>query len=184
MNARAKYCDCYRPTFCLQLARAALQQRSPVPRYKVHLVHKKEHRRFGRVFLQCIEAVAVIRCVLDSIMRADLKHVNQHADLLEDGRALRREVGIHKGILTAAVPEVENEIAEEADVILFDIDGRAEARGEGSGIVRAVQIKLPALTTQALLTTKHPGERGTHKMRERMEVFPLPDAPIRRTYKS
>jgi len=24
-------------------------------------------------------------------------------------------------------------------------------------------------------------ESGTHKMRERMEVFPLPDAPIRRT---
>ena len=61
--------------------------------------------------------------------------------MLEDGRALRREVRIHEGILTAAVPEVENEIAEEADVVLLDVDGRAEARGEGSGIVRAVQIK-------------------------------------------
>ena len=80
--------------------------------------------------------------------------------MLEDGRALRREVGIHKGILTTAVPEVEDEIAEEADVVLFDIDGRAEARGEGSGIVRAVQIKSPALTTQALLTTTASRERG------------------------
>ena len=26
-----------------------------------------------------------------------------------------------------------------------------------------------------------PARSGTHKMRERMEVFPLPDAPIRRT---
>lgn len=26
--------------------------------------------------------------------------------------------------------------------------------------------------------------RMTHKMRERMEVFPLPDAPIRRIYES
>ena len=144
-------------------------------------MHKKEHRRFGRVFLERVEAVAIIRRVLDGVVRADLENVNQHTDVLEDGRALRREVGIHKGILTAAVPEVENEIAEEADVVLFDIDGRAEARGEGSGIVRAVQIKLPALTTQALLTTSIQGAGGTHKMRERMEVFPLPDAPMRRT---
>ena len=180
MNARAKHSDGYCPALCLQLARAALQQRCPVPRHKVHLMHKKEHRRFGRVFLQRVKTVVVIRCVLDSIMRADLENVNQHTDLLEDGRALCREVGIHEGILTAAVPEVEYEIAEEANVVLFDIDGRAEARGERGGIVRAVQIKLSALTTQALLTTSIQGA-GTHKMRERMEVFPLPDAPMSRT---
>lgn len=103
VNARAKHSDGYRPALRLQLARAALQQRSPV-RYKVHLVHKEEHRRFGRVFLQRVEAIAVVRCILDSIMRADLENVNQHTDVLKDGRALRREVGIHKGILTAAVP--------------------------------------------------------------------------------
>ena len=87
--------------------------------------------------------------------------------MLEDRRALRREVGVHKGILTAAVPEVEDEIAEEADVVLFDVDGRAEARGERSGIVRAVQIKLTALTTQALLTNSIQGagdaqDEGAH----------------------
>ena len=142
VNARAKHSDGYRPALRLQLARAALQQRTPVPRHEVHLVHEQEHRRFGRVFLQRVEAVAVIRRVLDGVVRADLENVNQHADLLEDGRALRREVGIHKGVLAAAVPEVEDEIAEEADVVLFDVDGRAEARGEGSGIVRAAQIKI------------------------------------------
>jgi hypothetical protein len=72
VDARAKHSDGYRPALCLQLARAALQQRSLVPRYKVHLVHKKKHRRFGRVFLQRVKAVAVIRRVLDSIVRADL----------------------------------------------------------------------------------------------------------------
>ena len=76
MNARAKHSDGYCPALCLQLARAALQQRRPVPRHKVHLVHKKEHRRFGRVFLQRVDAVAVIRRVLDSIMGADLENVN------------------------------------------------------------------------------------------------------------
>lgn len=140
MYARAKHSNGYRPALRLQLARAALQQRSLIPRHKVHLVHKKKHRRFGRVFLQRVKAVAVIRRVLDSIVRADLdlENVNEHTDVLEDRRALRREVGIHKGILTAAVPEVEDEIAEEADVVLFDVDGRAETRGERRGIVRAV----------------------------------------------
>jgi len=138
-------------------------------------VHKKEHRHFWQVLLQRVEAVTVICCVLDSIMRADLENVNQHADLLEDGRALRREVRVHEGILTAAVPEVEDKVAEETDVVLLDIDGRAEARGKGSGIVRTVQIGLSALMTRASEGA------GTHKMRERMEVFPLPDAPMRIT---
>jgi hypothetical protein len=153
VNARAKYSDGHRPALRLQLARAALQQRSPVARYEVHLVHKKEHRRFGRVSLQRVKTVAVVRRVLDSIVRADLENVNQHTDVLEDGRALRREVRVHKGVLAAAVPEVENEVSEEADVILFDVDGRAEARGERSGVVRAVQIKIARFNDAGLLLT-------------------------------
>ena len=76
-------------------------------------MHKKEHRHFWQVLLQRVEAVTVICCVLDSIMRADLENVNQHADLLEDGRALRREVRVREGILTAAVSEVEVKVAKE-----------------------------------------------------------------------
>src|SRR5216684_8374089 len=183
MNARAKHHGGYRPALCLQLARAALKQRSPIPRYEVHLVHKKEYRRFRRILLQRIEAVAVVCCVLDSIMRANLENVNQHADLLEDSRALRREVGIHKGVLTAAVPEVEDEVSEEADVVLLDIDGRTEAGGERSGIVGTVQIKFSALTTQTLLTTSIQGagdaqDEGAHR------GFPAPRCAHEKDLKS
>ena len=121
-------------------------------------MHKEEDRRLGRVLLQRVEAVAIIRRVLDSIMRADLKHVNQHADVLEDRRALGREVRVHECVLPAAVPKVEDEVAQETDVVLLDVDGCAEARGERGGIVGAMHLKkLTALTTRALLTSSIQG---------------------------
>ena len=141
MNARTKHRDGHRSALPLQLARAALQQRSPIPRHEVHLVHKEEDRRFRRVPLQRVEAIAIIRRVLDGVMRADLENVYEHADVLEDSRALRREIRVHKGVLAATVPEVEDEVSEETDVILLDVDGRAEARRERCGIVGAVQLK-------------------------------------------
>ena len=43
--ARAKHRDGDGPTLGLQLARAALEYRGPVPRDKIHLVHEQEHGR-------------------------------------------------------------------------------------------------------------------------------------------
>ena len=57
---------------------------------------------------------------------ADLKNVDQHTDVLEDRPAL--------GGL-----KVEDKVAPEANVVLLDVDGRAEARGERGGVVRAVE---------------------------------------------
>ena len=57
--------------------------------------------------------------------------------MLEDGRALCGEIGVHERVLPAAIPEVEDEVAEEPDVVLLNVDGRAEARRERSGVVRA-----------------------------------------------
>jgi len=137
VNARPEYRDGHRAALRLQLPRPALQQRRLVPRDEVHLVHEEEDARLGRVLLERVEAIAVVRRVLGRVMRADLEDVNQHADVLEDGRALRGEVRVHERVLPAAVPEVEDEISEEADVVLLDVDGRAEARSERCGVVRA-----------------------------------------------
>ena len=113
-------------------------------------------------------------------MRADLEDVNQHADVLEDGRALGEEVRVHERVLAAAVPGVEDEIAEEADVVLLDVNCRTEAGSERCGVVRARKWTVYTLNSAALVTRVQRGSE-THKMRERMEVFPLPDAPMRRT---
>ena len=131
-------------------------------------MHEEEDRRLGRVLLQRVEAVAIIRRVLDSVMRADLENVYQHADVLEDGRALRREVRVHERVLPAAVPEVEDEVAQEADVVLLDVDGRAEARGERGGIVGAVHLKkIDRFNDAGSSHQQHPGsgdaqDEGAH----------------------
>ena len=136
VNARAKHRDAHGAALRLQLARAALEQHGFIPRAdEVHLVHEEEDGRLGRVALQRLEAVAVVRGVLGGVVRAHLEDVDQHADVLEDRRALRREVRVHERVLPAAVPEVEDEVAQEAHVVLLDVDGRAEARGERGGVV-------------------------------------------------
>lgn len=53
----------------------------------------------------------------------------------EDGRLLGREVRLHERVLAAAVPEVEDEVPEEADMVLLDVNGHTESGGEGGGIV-------------------------------------------------
>ena len=45
----------------------------------------------------------------------------------EDGKLLGGKIRVHKRVLTATIPEVENEVAEEANVVLLDVDGRAES---------------------------------------------------------
>ena len=100
-------------------------------------MHEKEDARLGRVLLERVKAIAVVGRVLGRVMRADLEDVNQHTDVLGDGRALGGEVRVHEHVLSAAVPEVEDEISEEADVVLLDVDCRVEARSERCGVVRA-----------------------------------------------
>ena len=163
MDARAKYSDGHRTALRLQLPRSALQKHRPVPRDEIHLVHEEEHRRLGRVLLQRVEAIAVIRRVLGRVVRADLKDVDEHADVLEDRRALRGEVRVHERVLPAAVPQVEDEIAEEADVVLLDVDGRAEARSERCGVVRAIGvcfIRSAARALAARVTVTSESERA------------------------
>jgi len=48
-----------------------------------HLVNEEKHGRVGRIPLQRIEAIAVVRGVLGRVVRANLETVDQHADVLE-----------------------------------------------------------------------------------------------------
>ena len=98
-------------------------------------MHEQENGRVGGVLLERIETVAIVLSVFGAVARADFEDVDEHPDVLEDGRALRGEVRVHERVLSSAVPEVENKVAEEPDVVLLDIDGRAEARSERCGVV-------------------------------------------------
>ena len=133
--ARAEHRDGDRPALRLQLALAPLEHDTLVPHDEVHFVHEQENGRVGGVLLERIETVAIVLSVFGAVARADFEDVDEHPDVLEDGRALRGEVRVHERVLSSAVPEVEDEVAEEPDVVLLYIDGRAEARGERCGVV-------------------------------------------------
>jgi hypothetical protein len=48
---------------------------------------------------------------------------------------LRGEITVHEGILSAAVPQVEDEVPQETNMILLNVNGRTESRGEGSRVI-------------------------------------------------
>lgn len=59
------------------------------------------------------------------VARLNVEDVDEDADVGEDVHALLREVVLHEGLLAAAVPEVEGEVAEELYVGEIDVDGGA-----------------------------------------------------------
>ena len=91
-------------------------------------MHQQEHRRLRAIARQRLQALAVRLDVLREVARLDVEHVDEHADVREDRRALRVEERVHEGVLPAAVPEVEDQVPEEPDMVLLDVDRRAESR--------------------------------------------------------
>jgi hypothetical protein len=174
--ARAEHRYTNGPALCLQLTLATLENNTLFPYHEVHLVHQQEHGSIGGVLLERVETVAVVLRVFGGIARADFEDVDEHPDMLKDGRALCGEVRVHERVLSSAVPEVEYEVPKEPDVVLLDINGRAEARGERRGVVGAALFAQQSGSAPSV-------QEQTHKIRERMDVFPLPDAPMRRTWR-
>lgn len=89
-------------------------------------MHKEEDGSIRAVLLQGTQTCLVVVQVLLHVASLDLKDVNHDADVLKDGRLLDGQVGIHESVLTATIPEVQDEVAKEADMILFDIDSRTK----------------------------------------------------------
>jgi hypothetical protein len=56
-----------------------------------------------------------------------VENVNENADLLKYGWTLCGEVRVHEGVLASAVPEVENEVTEETNMVLFDVNCGTES---------------------------------------------------------
>jgi hypothetical protein len=84
-------------------------------------VNKEKHSRLGRILLQCVEEIMVVHGVLGRVARADLEDVDEHTDMLEDGRALGGQVRVYERVLAAAVPEVEDKVARAAHVVLLHV---------------------------------------------------------------
>ena len=137
VDTRPKHLDLHLAADLPKLRGLALEHRLLRRADQVHLVDQQEDGRVGTVLPERVQALGVVLQVARVAPAFDLEDVDEHADVLEDDRLLRGEVGVHEGVLPAAVPEVEDEVPEEADVVLFNIDRCAEACGQGGRVIRA-----------------------------------------------
>lgn len=125
------------------------------------------------VLSESCHAVAIILEVLGHFARLHIKNIYHDADLFEDSAPLCSEIRVHERVLTSAIPEIQNEVAQKADVILLNIDSSAQASGQRCGVIGAILASVGwSLASSGL---------KTHKIRERIDVFPLPEAPMSNT---
>ena len=96
---------------------------------------EQEYFSLCAILLQSVNTVPVIVKVLEGFSRFNIKDIDQHRDMLEYRGPLGGKIAVHEGILATAVPEVEDQVAEEADVILLYVDGRTEPCSERCGII-------------------------------------------------
>ena len=139
--ARTKHGDLHASACFPQLLSLPRQRLRLRTASKIHLVHQEEDGRIRTVLLQCCQASLVVVQVFLHIARLDFEDVYHDADVLEDRSLLYRQVGIHERVLTATVPEVQNEVTKEAKVVLFDVYRCTKTRREGGGLVRAVRVQ-------------------------------------------
>lgn len=52
----------------------------------------------------------------------DIKNINKHGDIPEDVVLLRLEILLHERLLTAAVPKIQHQIAQESHVRVLHIN--------------------------------------------------------------
>lgn len=126
-----------------------------VPRHEIHLVQQHEDPRAGAVLPQRAHHRGVVAHVGPEVPALDVEDEDQHRHVGKDvlplattttapayprdpaatataaaahapPLGLRRQIALHEGIVAPAVPQVQREIAHEADVRVFHVDGGAQ----------------------------------------------------------
>lgn len=134
----AQHLDGQVSTGLLQLLPLCFESRflQIVSAYEVHLVHEKEDSGFRTELSESLQTVAIVVQVFGHLAALHVKNVDEHANVLKDGGPLGGKIAVHEGILSTAVPKVEDEVAQESNMVLLDVDGGAQAGSEGGGVVR------------------------------------------------
>ena len=111
---------------------------------QVHFVDEAKDFGLGRVLQDGLQTALVVMHVLLQLARLDIEDVDQHLqrprrgvrfishdesfscathlDVAEDVVALAGEVVLHEGLLAAAVPQVEHQVAQKANVRVLHVD--------------------------------------------------------------
>ena len=102
----------------------------PIPMlilHQIHLVHQAENMRPGTILRQRAHHQTVGVEIALHLAALDVENVDQHFGVREHVFPLRVEVAVHEGVLPAAVPQVERQVAHEFGVRVFHVDGGAQA---------------------------------------------------------
>jgi hypothetical protein len=138
-------------------------------------MNEQEYDSPRAVLTETVQTITIILEILVRLAGFDIEDVDENAYMLEYRRSLGCEIRVHERILAATVPEVEDKISQETDVVLLDVDGCSQPRGQRCRVV-GTEVGIPTMNVRE---SKTPSVR-THKMRDRIDVLPLPDAPIKR----
>src|SRR4051812_47610453 len=98
-------------------------------------MHQQEDPSLRTVSPKCIQTVEIVDKILIHLTRLDVKHVDKDSDVLEYRGALRRQIGIHERILTSTIPQIEDEVAQESDMVLLDVDRSTQSRCKGCWVI-------------------------------------------------
>ena len=98
-------------------------------------MNQDENPCLGTVLLNCLEDPGKMVKILLGAVGFNIKDVDQQLDGAEDGLTIPLEVGFVEGILATAIPQVQDEIAKETDMMMLNVEGRGEAHGISSQIV-------------------------------------------------
>ena len=85
---------------------------------------------------QRAQAVHVVFEVDLELLRRHIKDKNEHADVLEDVVSLRLKVLFHEPVLTATIPQRQDQVAKEAHPLLVHIDSEGYFVGVTRQVVR------------------------------------------------
>mmetsp|Transcript_15183 Transcript_15183/g.34981 ORF Transcript_15183/g.34981 Transcript_15183/m.34981 type:complete len:338 (-) Transcript_15183:133-1146(-) len=115
---------------------AVLQNGLPILlRHQIHLVDEQKDPGVRGVLLDGLQDTAKVVKVLLGRLALDVKDVDEELDAAKDGFPVTLEIRLVKGVLSAAVPQVEDQSAQKSDVVVFDVEGGGQAGGVACQVV-------------------------------------------------
>lgn len=123
-------------------------------------MYEAEHLGVRAVLNDRLQAALVVVHVALQFSRFNVEHVDEHLDVPEDALSLRLKVVLHERLLTAAVPQIEHQIAEKPNVTVLHIDGSAQSPGVSSDVVGEDDRSHAGLARTRLAHKQYLGGKG------------------------
>lgn len=92
-------------------------------------------RGVGAELSEVVQAPSECLHVLRHLLGANIEHVDEHLDHIEDVVTLSSQVILNEAVLTSAIPQIKGDITKEAQLRVLDVDCGTEAVGVECSVV-------------------------------------------------